>query len=140
MTQKKLSEKLAELIDKSVQKYCVPIQKGNSVRIKHTVIRTNKHNHLVIDLRYNKQIGTFFSKTGAVACAVSNTKGDGNTQYIVRMDRKLQEKYLECLNYKRILENSDEEEYKQTATIRYQIAWEDLNTIKQALLDIVFDK
>lgn len=140
MTQKKLSEKLAELIDNSIQKYCVPIQKGNSVRIKHLVVRKNKHSHLVIDLRYHKQVATFFSKTGAIACASSLADGINRTAECVKLDRELQEKYLECINFKNILENSKEEEYKQTATIRYQIAWDDLNTIKQALLDIVFDK
>ena len=140
MTQEKLSTKLAELIDKSIQKYCVPIQKGNSIRIKHFVIRKNKHNHLVIDLRYNKQIATFFSKTGAVACAVAKAKGHTDIKHIVDKDRRLQEKYLECVNYKSVLENSEDEQYKQTIKIRYEIAWEDLNTIKQTLLDIVFDK
>lgn len=140
MTQKKLSDKLAELIDQSIQKYCLPIQRGNSIRIKHIVVRKNSRSYLVIDLRYNKQIATFFSKTGAVACAVNSAKGEDNVKYIVNLDRKLQEKYLDCINYKNIINNSDEEEYKQTATIRYQMAWEDLNNIKQSLLDIVFDK
>ena len=139
MTQEKLSTKLAELIDKSIQKYCLPIQKGNSIRIKHIVIRKNKHNHLVIDMRYNKQIGTFFSKTGAVACAVYKTKNDSDVRHIVDMDRKLQEKYLECVNYKAVLQSSEDKQYKETIKIRYEIAWEDLNTIKQTLLDIVFD-
>lgn len=140
MIQKKLSDKLAELIDQSIQKYCLPIQKGNSIRIKHIVVRKNKHNYLVIDLRYNKQIATFFSKTGAIACAVHCVEGGSNVAYIVAQDRKLQEKYQDCVSYKHIINNSDSEEYKQTATIRYQIAWEDLNNIKQTLLDIVFDK
>ena len=56
------------------------------------------------------------------------------------MDRKLQEKYLECVNYKTVLQNTTDKQYHKTITIRYEIAWEDLNTIKQALLDIVFDK
>lgn len=140
MTQKKLSEKLAELIDKSVKNFCIPIQKGNSIRIKHIVIRKNKHNYLLIDMRYNKQIATFFSKTGAVACAVNIASGKNNVSYIVNLDRKLQEKYADCINHKHIIENAVEEQYKQTASIRYQIAWEDLNNIKQTLLDIVFDK
>tara|TARA_B100000927_G_scaffold19263_1_gene14697 strand:- start:1238 stop:1513 length:276 start_codon:yes stop_codon:yes gene_type:complete len=91
-------------------------------------------------MRYNKQIGTFFSKTGAVACAVYKTKNDSDVRHIVDMDRKLQEKYLECVNYKAVLQSSEDKQYKETIKIRYEIAWEDLNTIKQTLLDIVFDK
>ena len=140
MTQKKLSLKLAELIDKSIQKYCLPIQKGNSIRIKHIVIRKNKHNYLVIDLRYNKQIATCFSKTSAVACAVTKSKSNSDIKHIIDMDRKLQEKYLECLNFKSVLQTSDNKAYIDTITTRYEIAWEDLNNIKQTLLDIVFDK
>ena len=139
MTQKKLSLKLAELIDKSIQKYCLPIQKGNSIRIKHIVIRKNKHNYPVIDLRYNKQIAHCSVKLSAVACS-DPTKSNSDIKHIIDMDRKLQEKYLECLNFKSVMQTSDNKAYIDTITTRYEIAWEDLNNIKQTLLDIVFDK
>ena len=42
------------------------------------------------------------------------TKSNSDIKHIIDMDRKLQEKYLECLNFKSVMQTSDNKAYIDT--------------------------
>ena len=141
MNTKNLSKKLLKLIDRNIHKVCVPIQNGNSVRLKHLIIRENNYGHLVYDLRDNKQITTTFTKTAAVAIAKNLAEGqDHSIDRIIDLDREIQAKYNKCVQYKSTMINSDNPISIDNAHIRYDITWEDVLTLRDSLDQCVFDK
>ena len=69
MQVKKLGKRLQRFINEQAEKVCMPIQHGNSVRVKNYVIRKNPHGYLLYDINQHKQVTTTFTKTAALALA-----------------------------------------------------------------------
>ena len=65
---KELIQALKELVDSQID-IAIPYAKGNSIRLKHIIIRKHRNGYRIFDLNTNKIIATTFSKTGAVAIA-----------------------------------------------------------------------
>ena len=141
MNTKHLSKELKKLIDRNIHKVCIPIKNGSGIRMKHYIIRENGYSNLIYDLRYNRQVATTFTKTGAIATAkalVDNREDD--IEQITNLDREIQSKYNKCVQFKSTIANSDNEVTVESAHIRYDIAWDDLLNLRDRLDEYVFDK
>lgn len=137
----KIGKQILSFIDEQAEKFCMPIQQGNSVRIKHLVVRENSYGFLLYDLKQHRQIKTTFTKTAALAMAkqlASNNKTCLRT--IETMDDKIQDKYNECVFYKHTMSRTEDETKREVAKIRYDVVWEDLLQLRDELEQYIFDK
>tara|TARA_R110000803_G_scaffold40700_1_gene87604 strand:+ start:1900 stop:2325 length:426 start_codon:yes stop_codon:yes gene_type:complete len=141
MDLQKLSKKLKLFIDQQAEQMCLPIQHGNSLRIKNFVVRENSMGFLLYDIKNHKQVTTTFTKTAALAMArqMSQNKQD-SLQYIGSTDDRIHHKYNECVFYKHTIARTDDDIKRESAKIRYDIAWEDLLKLRDTLDYYIFDK
>jgi len=135
----KLSKKLKSFIDQQAERVCMPIQHGNSVRIKNYVVRENQHGFLLYDIKQHKQIATTFTKTAALAMA-KQLSNNHKVDVIRNTDSLIEHKYNECVFYKHTIARTDDDVRRESAKIRYDIAWEDLLKLRDTLECYIFDK
>jgi hypothetical protein len=137
----KLSKKLKQFIDRQAEMISMPIQHGNSLRIKNYVVRQNSMGFLLYDIKNHRQVATTFTKTAALAMAKQMAQ---NNRSVVKMisdtDDQIHNKYNECVFYKHTIARTDEDIKRETAKIRYDIVWEDLLKLRDTLDDYIFDK
>jgi hypothetical protein len=137
---KTVAKEILKLIDKETDKLCVPIQQGNSIRIKHMVVRESRYGFLVFNILTQEQVARTFSKTAALAIAKSHAEGATNrTARILKIDEKIQQKYNDCVFFKHTIYFSDDHTRKQAAEIRYDVAWDDVLTLRSELDHYIFD-
>ena len=137
----KLGKRLQRFIDEQAEKVCMPIQHGNSVRVKNYVIRKNPHGYLLYDINANKQVTTTFTKTAALALAKQLADDPKNSiKHIVDTDESIQNKYNECIFYKYTMTTTDDDIKREVTKIRYDIVWEDLLKLRDTLDNYIFDK
>jgi len=136
-----LSKELLKLIDRNIDKVCIPVKNGSGIRMKHFIIRENGYSHLIYDLRYNKQVATTFTKTAALATAKALVDDrEDDIDKITLLDREIQSKYNKCVQYKNTIANSDNPISIDNANIRYDISWDDVLNLRDRLDEYVFDK
>ena len=141
MQVKKLGKRLQRFIDEQAEKVCMPIQHGNSVRVKNYVIRKNPHGYLLYDINANKQVTPTFTKTAALALAKQLADDPKNSiKHIVDTDESIQNKYNECICYKYTMTTTDDDIKREVTKIRYDIVWEDLLKLRDTLDNYIFDK
>jgi hypothetical protein len=141
MNTKHLSKELLKLIDRNIDKVCIPVKNGSGIRMKHFIIRENGYSHLIYDLRYNKQVATTFTKTAALATAKALVDDrEDDIDKITLLDREIQSKYNKCVQYKNTIANSDNPISIDNANIRYDISWDDVLNLRDRLDEYVFDK
>ena len=141
MNTKHLSKELLKLIDRNIDKVCIPVKNGSGIRMKHFIIRENGYSHLIYDLRYNRQVATTFTKTGAIATAKALVDDrEDDIDKITLLDREIQAKYNKCVQYKNTIANSDNPISIDNANIRYDISWDDVLNLRDRLDEYVFDK
>lgn len=137
----KLSKKLKKFIDRQAETISMPIQHGNSLRIKNYVVRENSMGFLLYDIKNHRQVTTTFTKTAALAMA--RQMAQNNSKYLRLIgdtDDQIHHKYNECVFYKNTIARTDDEIKRETAKIRYDIVWEDLLKLRDTLDDYIFDK
>ncbi len=136
---KTVAKEILQLIDQETNKLCVPIQQGNSVTIKHMVVRESAQGFLVINVLTDQQVACTFSKTAAVAIAKSHANGSAtHTPMILKIDDKIQQKYNDCVHFKHTIYLSEDEDRKSAAEIRYDVAWDDVITLRSELDPYIF--
>jgi len=140
MIKTQVAKQLLQLIDSETHKVCLPIQKGNSIRIKHMVVRESRRGYLVFDILNGSQVACTFSKTAAVAIAKNHAEGCMNeTHRILRLDDEIMQKYNDAVHFKYTIQCTDDEQRRASARIRYDIAWEDVLTLRSELDHYIFD-
>tara|TARA_X000000368_G_scaffold185010_1_gene146106 strand:+ start:2570 stop:2998 length:429 start_codon:yes stop_codon:yes gene_type:complete len=134
-------KQLDEIISAGLKELPIPYEKGNSIRIKHMVIRKHSNGYRVFDCRCNKHIETVFSKTAAVAIA-KGLAVDKNyrIQHIIALDHDVCKNYNDALFAKRSMKNAENEESSTTAEIKYDIAVDRAWSCLDQLEKLIFDK
>jgi hypothetical protein len=104
------------------------------------VVRESKYGFLVYNILTHEQVARTFSKTAALAIAKSHAEGDTRrTAHILKIDEKIQQKYNDCVFFKHTIYFSDDHTRKQAAEIRYEVAWDDVLTLRSELDHYIFD-
>ena len=137
---KELIQALKELVDSQID-IPIPYAKGNSIRLKHIIIRKHKNGYRIFDLNTNKIIATTFSKTGAVAiakCIVE--KQDKNIGEIQSLDQDLAKYYNDAVFYKHTIEHTSDELRRDAAFTRFQIANDKAMQVKYSIESFIYDK
>ena len=95
-------KQLEEIISAGLKEVAIPYQKGNSIRIKHMIVRKHSNGYRVFDCRCNKHIETVFCKTAAVAIAKGLAE-DKNYRIdpVLSLDHQVSKHYNDALYAKR---------------------------------------
>lgn len=137
---KTVAREILQLIDQEIDKLCVPIQLGNTMRIKHMAVRKGYYGFLVYNTSTYEQVACTFSKTAAVAIAKSHARGKvRHISKILKIDNQIQQKYNDCVHFKHTMYLSSDEDRKSVAEIRYDVAWDDVITLRSELDPYIFD-
>ena len=140
-TNRDIIQSLNEIIEEGVTRYPIPVQKGNSIRIKNAVVRKNSHGYHVFDLAEKKHIGYWHTKLTAVAIAhCVATKQTNSINKIKYLDNKLSKHYNDAVFFKHTVENTKDELKKEAALMRFDIAIEDCWLIREQIENHIFDK
>lgn len=140
MNQSKLAKELDDIMEAGLQDIYFPYAKGNSIRLKNTVIRRTKQGYLVFDVKNSKRIAETFSKRGAIAYAHAIAKNKpGRLDTILELDMKLGKHYMDSLFAKSTYEKSDDDVRKDSAIVRFDIAkdytWHYISQLDEYIFD-----
>lgn len=117
-----LAEELKHIITQGARKYPMPFKKGNSIFIGNIVIRPSKQNgYFLFDTKQGEQITTTYSKYGALAVAKLYIENK-DIYNALHHDKSLQKYDNDCMFYKHILKNSNDEFKKDTVEVRLEIS------------------
>lgn len=128
-----LSKKLETLIDSNIDKASLPYVKGNSIRIKHIVIRKNKIGWLLYDTDTNTQIAQFFCRSSALAYANVVIKKRNDKNSVRDLDKVIEKHYNDCVFYLHTMRNTDNEFKKDITQTRYDISYAE---VRKAIKDL----
>ena len=128
MIDENLLKQLEEIVNS-----VVPYQRGNSIRIKHFVIRKSKHGYLIYDSQANKQVTSYYSKAAAVAHVYCNVNRIQDHDRIKRLDDTLSKHHVDSLFYKNTVQTTKDELKRSVAELRLDIALHDTQDAKDQL-------
>ena len=136
----KLAKELDAIMESGLQDVFIPYAKGNSIRIKNTVIRRTKHGYLIFNVKDSKRIADTFSKRGAIAyarCVSKNKQDDLHT--ILELDTKLGKYYMDSLYAKNTIEKTSDPVRQDSALILFDKAKDKTWYYTCQLDDYIFD-
>jgi len=136
-----LAQDLEEIVQANIEQVAIPYEKGNSIRIKHIIIRKNKHGYQVFNCRTHEHIARTLSKTGAVAIAkVIVEHRENKVKDIVRLDDKVAKHYMDAQFYKRTIARGRDEVTVGAARTRFDLACDAAWTALSEIEWYIFDK
>ena len=100
MTTEKLLNDLEEIVNRGLEDSAIPHQKGNSIRIKHVIIRKSSKGYLIYDAKENRQVVRTYFKTTAVAIAKNLAQGIDITNKAIEFDDTMLKHYNDAVFYK----------------------------------------
>lgn len=133
-----LARELEKIIEEGLDRSYIPYVKGNSIRIKHLVIRKSTAGWLVYDTKTNKQVNRYFSKAAAIAAAKSLASGQSQAQMIDYLDKTIEKNYNDSLFYRHSMKNSRTASKKEVVLNRLEIALAATEAARSSLDRIIF--
>ncbi len=139
MNNKQLIQDLEEIIHNGLEAVPLPVQKGNSIRIKQYVIRESKTSgYLVYCTKENKQIARTFCKASAIAIAKSLATGHNKLDEMLKLDSTIQKHVNDARFYKNVIKKSNDDFVISSRSIRYDIAIAESQGAKDKLDKFIF--
>jgi|TARA_B110000977_G_scaffold182776_1_gene244752 hypothetical protein len=108
MTSEKLLNDLEEIVNRGLEDSAMPHQRGNSIRIKHVIIRKSPKGYLIYDAKENKQVVRVYFKSSAVAIAKNLAQDNDITDEVVVFDQMMLKHYNDAVFYKNAIKMSDD--------------------------------
>jgi hypothetical protein len=108
MTSEKLLNDLEEIVNRGLEDSAMPHQRGNSIRIKHVIIRKSPKGYLIYDAKENKQVVRVYFKSSAVAIAKNLAQDNDITDEVVVVDQMMLKHYNDAVFYKNAIKMSDD--------------------------------
>jgi hypothetical protein len=106
MNSEKLVNDLEEIVNRGLEDSAIPYQRGNSIRIKHIVVRKSPKGYLIYDAKENRQIVRTYFKTTAVAIAKNLAQGNDITSKVMEFDETMLKHYNDAVFYKHSMRKS----------------------------------
>jgi hypothetical protein len=133
-----IAKDLEKIIESGLGSVVFPYQKGNSIRIKHMVVRESRNGYLVYNAKENKQIARTFCKTTAVAIAKNFAQGRNITQQAMEYDKVIEKNYNDALFYKHAIRSAREDIVRESRKVRLDIAVDKTRWAKDHLDRFIF--
>ena len=138
MTAENLLHDLEEIVNKGLEDSAIPHARGNSIRIKHLVIRKSPKGYLIYDAKENKQVARTYFKTTAVAIAKNLAQGKDITQTAIEFDNTLLKHYNDAVFYKHCINKSDDPYKREIRRIRLDVAIQESQRVRSLLDRYIF--
>ena len=138
MTTENLLHDLEEIVNKGLEDSAIPHARGNSIRIKHIVIRKSPKGYLIYDAKENKQVVRTYFKTTAVAIAKNLAQGKDITRTAIEFDNTLLKHYNDAVFYKHCINKSDDPCKREIRRIRLDVAIQESQRVRSLLDRYIF--
>tara|TARA_Y100000385_G_C12941137_1_gene571126 strand:- start:355 stop:774 length:420 start_codon:yes stop_codon:yes gene_type:complete len=138
MTTENLIHDLEEIVNQGLEDSAIPVARGNSIRIKHIIIRKSPKGYLIYDAKENKQVVRTYFKTTAVAIAKNLAQGINITETAMECDELMLKHYNDAVFYKHSIRKTDDEVKKDIREARLDIAIQESQRVRSLLDHYIF--
>ena len=138
MTTEKLLNDLEEIVNRGLEDSAIPHQRGNSIRIKHIIIRKSPKGYLIYDAKENKQVVRTYFKTTAVAIAKNLAEGINITETAMEFDGLMLKHYNDAIFYRNSIRNTSDVNKREIREVRLDVAIQESQRVRSLLDRYIF--
>ena len=138
MSTEKLLNDLEEIVNKGLEDSAIPHSRGNSIRIKHIVVRKSPKGYLIYNAKENKQVVRVYFKSSAVAIAKNLAQNNDITTEIVAFDDSMLKHYNDAVFYKHAIRNTTDDAKKEIRETRLDVAIQESQRVRSLLDHYIF--
>ena len=138
MTAENLLHDLEEIVNKGLEDSAMPYQRGNSIRIKHIVVRKSPKGYLIYDAKENRQIVRTYFKTTAVAIAKNLAQGVDITETAMEFDDTMLKHYNDAIFYRNSIRNTSDASKREIRETRLDVAIQESQRVRSLLDRYIF--
>ena len=138
MTTEKLIHDLEEIVNRGLEDSAIPVARGNSIRIKHIVVRKSPKGYLIYDAKENKQVVRTYFKTTAVAIAKNLAQGIDITETAMEFDDTMLKHYNDAIFYKNSIRNTTDASKREIRETRLDVAIQESQRVRSLLDRYIF--
>ena len=138
MTTEKLIHDLEEIVNRGLEDSAIPVARGNSIRIKHIVVRKSPKGYLIYDAKENKQVVRTYFKTTAVAIAKNLAQGIDITETAMEFDDTMLKHYNDAIFYKNSIRNTTDASKIEIRETRLDVAIQESRRVRSLLDRYIF--
>lgn len=138
MSTEKLLNDLEEIVNKGLEDSAIPHSRGNSIRIKHIVVRKSPKGYLIYDSKENKQVVRVYFKSSAVAIAKNLAQNNDIITEIVAFDDSMLKHYNDAVFYKHAIRNTTDDAKKEIRETRLDVAIQESQRVRSLLDHYIF--
>jgi hypothetical protein len=134
----KIIKDLDEIVNKGLEDVAIPYAKGNSIRIKHIVIRKSRNGYLIYNAKDNVQVTRTVFKSTAIAIAKNLASDKDVLDKVIKIDNDMAKHYNDELFFKHIIKTSKDQSKIQIRENRLDIALEESSKLRNSLDRFIF--
>ena len=138
MTTENLLNDLEEIVNRGLEDGAIPYARGNSIRIKHMVIRKSPKGYLIYDAKENRQVTRTYFKTTAVAIAKNLAQGIDITETAMEFDDTMLKHYNDAIFYRNSIRNTTDENKREIRETRLDVAIQESQRVRSLLDRYIF--
>ena len=138
MITEKLLNDLEEIVNRGLEDSAIPHQRGNSIRIKHVIIRKSPKGYLIYDAKENRQVVRTYFKTTAVAIAKNLAEGIDITETAMECDELMLKHYNDAVFYRHSMRKTTDEFKRDIREARLDIAIQESQRVRSLLDRYIF--
>ena len=138
MTTEKLLNDLEEIVNRGLEDSAIPHQRGNSIRIKHVIIRKSPKGYLIYDAKENRQVVRTYFKTTAVAIAKNLAEGINITETAMEFDGLMLKHYNDAIFYRNSIRNTSDVNKREIREVRLDVAIQESQRVRSLLDRYIF--
>jgi len=117
----------------------LPIVKGNSIRIKHMIVRKTRYGYSVFDCKKSEKIADTTFKKSAIAIAKTLSSGSDYVDKILKLDRQALKHYNDIKVYQHTVKNSKTETMKESRQARLTDSISAKNLVVNQLENFIYN-
>jgi hypothetical protein len=138
MITENLLNDLEEIVNRGLEDSAIPYARGNSIRIKHMVIRKSPKGYLIYDAKENRQVTRTYFKTTAVAIAKNLAQGKDITAKAMEFDYLMLKHYNDALFYKHSIRKATDSFKREVTETRLDVAIQESRRVRSLLDQYIF--
>lgn len=134
----KIIDDLDEIVNKGLISSAIPVSKGNSIRIKHIIIRKSPRGYLIYNTKDNQQVAKTMFKSTAIAIAKNLAENKNIIPIVLELDKIMLKHYTDAVFYKNTIKKTNDDFKKEVIRTRLSIAIEETNRVRNTLDRYIF--
>ena len=138
MTTENLLNDLEEIVNKGLEDSAIPDSRGNSIRIKHIVVRKSPKGYLIYDAKENRQVTRTIFKTTAIAIAKNLAQGKDLVEQLKEYDNIMSKHYNDAVFYKHSIKKCKDALTKEIRETRLDISIQESRRVRSQLDRFIF--